>query len=228
MTLEQFIRTSTWGRLLREDELAPLLSSAQQAQVGPREHVVRAGEVASHWMAVIDGVAVQQVCSGQGRVAGLIVGLPGTWFGEGTLMRRARWQYDVVARSEARVAMIPADDFMRLLGGSAAFAHYIADLLNDRLSHVMALLANERLTQAETRLARTLGAIFDPGLFPERAPVLDMGQRDIGQLAGMSRQRANAALKRLEATGLIELRGEGGVRVVDREGLMSYGVGSRH
>jgi len=115
-----------------------------------------------------------------------------------------------------------------LLGSSAGFARYIADLLNDRLSHVMALLANERLTQAETRLARTLGAIFDPGLFPERAPVLGMGQRDIGQLAGMSRQRTNAALKRLEATGLIELRGEGGVRVVDREGLMAYGVGSRH
>ena len=51
--------------------------------------------------------------------------------------------------------------------------------------------------------------------------MLELNQEEIGLLSGVSRQRAHAALHRLEAGGLLRL-GFGGVTVLDLAGLRAY------
>ena len=46
-------------------------------------------------------------------------------------------------------------------------------------------------------------------------------QEEIAQLAGLSRQRANQALQRLEQAGLLRIE-YGGVTVTDLDGLRRY------
>ena len=86
-------------------------------------------------------------------------------------------------------------------------------MLNERLSHYMGLLANERLTTSAQRLAHVLASLYDPDLYPNRPAMLPMSQSDIALLSGMSRQHANAALQKLQTQGLLEV-GRSGVRVM--------------
>jgi len=222
ITLTDFIRQSAWGRALRSADLDAVIGSAYEGRFQPGESIVRCGDFAASWVGLIDGLVVQQVVGRDGKLAALTSAFSGVWFGEGTLMREGRWQYDAVARRETRAAFIPRDTFMALLGSDLSFSGFIAHLLNDRLSHYMGLLANERLTGAEVRLARVLASLFDPHLYPARPALLRISQGEVALLAGMSRQRANAALKLLEAAGLVALE-RGGLRVLDLGGLGSYG-----
>jgi CRP/FNR family transcriptional regulator, cyclic AMP receptor protein len=52
---------------------------------------------------------------------------------------------------------------------------------------------------------------------------LSISQEEIGLLTGISRQRANQALQKLEHEGLLTLE-YGGVRVLDVERLRKYGA----
>ena len=219
--LSAFVRSSVWGRRLCERDLAMVLAAAREARFRKGESVVRLGDAASHWVGLIDGLVVQHVFGPDGKIGALTSAFAGVWFGEGTLMRRGRWQYDAIAQRETRAALIPIETFDWLTNSSLAFNQFIARLLNDRLSHYMGLLANERLTNAERRLAHVLASLFDPNLYPNRPSLLRIKQGDLALLAGLSRQRANAALRLLEVAELVAVE-RGGVRVLDVPGLAAY------
>jgi len=216
-----FVTHSAWGKGLEPAQLERVLAGAREMLVGPRGYIVHAGEEARHWLGIMDGLAIQQVTGSDGRPAALTAACSGTWFGEGTLIKRGSWQYDVVAKRETRLLLVPAETFHELCETSLAFNRFIARLLNERLSHYMGLLANERLAEPEQRVAHVIASLFDPDLYPRRPELLRMSQADIGLLCGISRQRANAALQRLEAAGFVQL-GHSGVKVVDVKGLRTY------
>ena len=71
------------------------------------------------------------------------------------------------------------------------------------------------------RLARNLAAMFNPHLYPGIGPTLPISQEELAQLAGLSRQRANQALQRLEQAGLLRIE-YGGITVTDLEGLRRF------
>ena len=221
ISVSDFIGHSAWGKKLGADQLARVRSAARAIDVQKDDYLVRAGDQAEHWVGLMDGLVVQQVTNEAGRVTVLTVGCPGTWFGEGTLMKHGRWQYDAVARRETHAVLIPYATFHWLGDTSLAFNQFIARLLNERLSHYMGLLASERLTQVDQRMARILASLFDPDLYPGRARLLRMNQSDIALLAGMSRQRANEALQKLQDEGLVEVA-RYGVRVMNLEALRTY------
>jgi len=67
-------------------------------------------------------------------------------------------------------------------------------------------------------VARHLAALFNPVLFPGVGEVLRVTQQELAYLAGLSRQRVNEALRRMEAQQLIQIE-YGGLRILDMEGL---------
>jgi CRP/FNR family transcriptional regulator, cyclic AMP receptor protein len=219
--LRLFIQSSVWGAQLAEAEVQRVLASAREAVVPKGACVVRAGDRADHWVGLMDGIVVQMVVSGDGEATVLTAAGAGAWFGEGTLMKQGRWGYDAIARKEAKVALVPASTFRWLMEVSLPFNQFIAGLLNDRLSLYMGLLANERLANVEQRLARVLASLFNPALYPSRGPSLRISQSDVALLAGLSRQRANEALQKLQQAGCVALD-RGGLTVVDLDALRNY------
>lgn len=216
-----FLTDSAWGRALEPAQLEQVAAATRGLAVGEGDYLLHAGDPAQHWIGIVDGLVLQQVTSAAGKPATLTAACSGTWFGEGTLMKRGRWQYDVIARHETQVLLVPAATFHWLCDTSLAFNRFIARLLNERLSHYMGLLANERLTEPEQRVARVLASLFDPDLYPKRPSLLHMSQADIALLCGMSRQRTNAALQNLQAAGLVEL-GRSGVQVLQVDALRHH------
>lgn len=198
-----------------------VLAAVRLVDVPAGQCLVRAGDPAEYWVGLVSGLVVQQVSGEDGRLATLTCVGPGAWFGEGTLLKRGCWQYDAMARQSCRAALVPRSVFDWLLETNLPFNRFLARLLNERLSHYMGLLANERLTSSAQRLAHVLASLYDPDLYPNRSDLLAMSQTDIALLSGMSRQHANAALQKLQTEGYLEL-GRSGVRVLDVAALKHY------
>lgn len=68
------------------------------------------------------------------------------------------------------------------------------------------------------RVARSLAALFNPVLYPSVGQVLRITQQELAYLVGLSRQRVNEALARLEARHIIRVE-YGGLRVLDLDAL---------
>ena len=73
----------------------------------------------------------------------------------------------------------------------------------------------------EGRVARCLAQLFNPRLYPSTRSRLRISQSELGLLTGLSRQRVNQALRKLEALGLLRTS-YGGVTVMSVERLVAF------
>ncbi|HEU0202339.1 MAG TPA: Crp/Fnr family transcriptional regulator [Burkholderiaceae bacterium] len=220
-TVADALRGSPWGPLLSADELNEVATETTERHVALGGFVARTGQPVEHWTGVIEGVLKMSVTSHAGKVTTLAGINRGGWFGEGSLIKREPRRYDVVALRAARIAMVPYAAFQRLRETNLAFNHYLQGLMNARLSLFIGLLECGRLLDTDARVARCLASLFNPDLYPEPRPYLDLCQHEIGLLAGVSRQRANVALHTLEERGLLRVEPRG-LTVLDLEGLRSF------
>jgi CRP/FNR family transcriptional regulator, cyclic AMP receptor protein len=118
--------------------------------------------------------------------------------------------------------MMDRGAFLRLFENSVGFNRFLVGQLNERLGQFIALLEYGRRLDATARLARCIATLFNPILYPDLTPHLEITQEEIGALSRISRQNANRCLKKLETEGLLRLE-YGGVTIVDLERLRSYG-----
>jgi CRP-like cAMP-binding protein len=151
---------------------------------------------------------------------------PGAWFGEGTLLKREPYRYNIEVLRPSLVAGLPVEAFHGLLDRSIPFNRFVLNQLNERLGQFIAARETDRQNDPDTRVARNLAALFHPVLYPGVGEVLRITQQELGFLVGLSRQRVNEALKGLQAQGLIRIE-YGGVRVLSLAGLRRYAPAAR-
>jgi CRP/FNR family cyclic AMP-dependent transcriptional regulator len=210
-----------WAVGLTATQWQRVASSLLKKTVKRGAYVCRIGETASYWYGVTDGLVKMSGGTVGGRPLSLIGIATGGWFGEGTLIKAERRKYDIVALRDSQLILVPADLFLWLVENSPPFAKWIMFQLNERLGQFIALLANNRLASNNERIARTLAWMFNPYLYPGMPYDIPVSQEEIGELAGASRQRTNAALHRLAELNLLKI-GYGHVTVVDIEGLRDF------
>ena len=140
------------------------------------------------------------------------------WFGEGTLLKREAYRYNIEALRRSVVAGLPLATFDWLIERSIPFNRFLMNQLNERLGQFIAAREIDRMTDLDTRVARSLAALFHPVLYPGVGDLLRITQQELGYLVGLSRQRVNEALRVLQSRGLIRVE-YGGVRVLDLAGL---------
>jgi CRP-like cAMP-binding protein len=145
----------------------------------------------------------------------------GGWFGEGTALKREPYRYNVQALRPSVVAGLPIDSFHNLLSGSLGFNRFIMNQLNERLGQFIAAREIDRINNPDLRVARNLAALVNPVLFPGVGRLLNITQQELGYLVGLSRQRVNVALKRLEQAQWISVS-YGGIQVLDLAALRSH------
>ena len=225
MSLAEMLRKSVWGRGLSAAELESVIAQCRELQVGAGEAIVRAGEPALHWLGLISGVACMSVSMPDGKETSLTSLAAGGWFGEGTLIKRGHWQYDGRALSDCQVALMPRDCFEQLRLSSLPFNHYLRQLMGARMGGFIAKLCGDRLLDSTGRIAQALAGLYQPEVYPDPGPLLRLSQAELGQLAGVSRQRANIALQTLERAGLIRVSRRG-ILVQDLPALQAYRSGT--
>ncbi|WP_083518333.1 MULTISPECIES: Crp/Fnr family transcriptional regulator [Dechloromonas] len=219
---EELLRSSLWGQSLTDEEMARALAGTTERTFAAGAFICMKGEPVEYWMGLIDGLGKMASHWTTGKTTSLTGISAGAWIGEGSLLKKEPRRYDVMALRESRVAFMNRSTFTWLLDHSIPFNRYLIAQLNERLGQFIGMIENERMLDTDARIARGLAALFNPVLYPGTNRLLQISQEELGYLAGVSRQRANQALKVLEDAGLV--RSEyGGINVLDLEGLRRFG-----
>lgn len=216
------MRTSGWSRNLTPSQFERVVGEATEKSVEAGDVVAHMGAPVLHWTGVIDGLLKLSVMSAAGRSCTLAGVNVGGWFGEGSLMKREPRRYEVIALRPSRVALVPHATFEWLRLTSLPFCHHLQNLMNARLSLFVGMILYTRLLGADARVARCLATLFNPDLYVDPQPLLDLRQEEIGQLCGLTRQHVNITLQRLQRNALIRIEPRG-VTVLDIEGLRNFG-----
>ncbi|OPF65192.1 MULTISPECIES: Crp/Fnr family transcriptional regulator [Hydrogenophaga] len=189
-----------------------------EVQVG--ELICRIGRPATYWFGLLDGLLKMSNDDSQGAVITFTGVAPGGWFGEGTVLKREAYRYNIQALRRSRVAGLPVDTFHWLLDHSIGFNRFVMNQLNERLGQFIAAREIDRISSPDLRVARNLAALFHPLLSPNVGGVLRITQQELAYLVGLSRQRVNEALTALADKGWIRVE-YGGLRVLDLSSLRS-------
>jgi CRP/FNR family transcriptional regulator, cyclic AMP receptor protein len=217
-----------WLQRLDADERKTVVRDLKVVEIATGELLCRVGRPATYWFGVIDGLLKMSNDTAQGHARGHSVAQgvpitftgvpPGGWFGEGTVIKREVYRYNIQALRKSLVAGLTVETFHWLLDRSIPFNRFITQQLNERLGQFIAAREIDRMVDADARVARSLAALFHPVLYPGVGTLLRITQQELGYLVGLSRQRVNEALKALQARGCIRIE-YGGVRVIDIDAL---------
>jgi len=215
------LRASLWARSLAPAQLARVEAETVVRDLPVGVPVCRKGEAVEHWIGVVDGLVKMTSVTPEGKTTTFTGVTSGGWFGEGSLLKDRTRKYDVVTLRESRVAYMPRSTFEWLLDSDIGFNRFLLMQLNERLAQFIAMVEYERLLEPDARVARSLAGLFNPILYPDQATEVQLSQEEVGYLSGVSRQRANQALKKLEDAGLVKIE-YGRIRILDLDGLRNY------
>jgi CRP-like cAMP-binding protein len=226
LTLHQRRRDPTTAELASIPWLQVLLPAEReravaQIKVGdalPGDYVCRIGRPVTYWFGVIEGLLKMSNDNEHGQSITFSGLPPGGWFGEGTVLKRETYKYNVQALRRSVVAGLPVETFHWLLDHSIGFNRFVMNQLNERLGQFIAAREIDRMSNPDLRVARSLAALFNAVLFPGVGQVLRITQQELAYLVGLSRQRVNEALATLQEQGIIEVE-YGGLRVLDLQAL---------
>ncbi|MFN4359162.1 MAG: Crp/Fnr family transcriptional regulator [Hylemonella sp.] len=207
-----------WLNRLTADERAYAVSELQITEALPGDLVCRIGRPVTYWFGVVDGLLKMSGENADGQSVTFTGLPPGGWFGEGTVLKREAYRYNVQTLRKSLVAGLSVDSFHRLLDQSIGFNRFVMNQLNERLGQFIAAREIDRMSSPDLRVARSLAALFNPVLYPGVGEMLRITQQELAYLVGLSRQRVNEALATLEKQGLIKVE-YGGLRVLDLNGL---------
>lgn len=217
---EQELSLIPWLVLLSKSDRDFAIPEIKVTMADEGDVICRIGKPVTYWFGVIEGLLKMSSDSAEGKTM-TFVGVPtGGWFGEGTVLKREPYRYNISALRDSIVAGISIEAFHWLLDHSIAFNKYLMRQLNERLSQFIAAREVDRISNPEHRVARTLAGLLNPTLYPQIGNTLTITQQELAYLVGLSRQRVNVALKALEAQGTIQLE-YGGLTVPDIRKLTS-------
>ncbi|HRD84293.1 MAG TPA: Crp/Fnr family transcriptional regulator [Rubrivivax sp.] len=215
------LRAIAWLHLLDADEQQRVVDDMRVVEVSAGELVCRVGRPVTYWFGVLDGLLKMSNDTEAGLPITFTGVPPGGWFGEGTVLKREVYRYNMQALRRSLVTGVSVDTFHWLLDRSIGFNRFVMMQLNERLGQFIAAREIDRLGSADSRVARSLAALFHPQLYPGVGRLLRITQLELGYLVGLSRQRVNEALRALQAAGAIDIE-YGGVRVLDLEALRRW------
>ena len=214
-----------WLKELLPAERETAVASLRVGDARPGDSVCRIGRPVTYWFGVVEGLLKMSSENAQGTTITFAGLPPGAWFGEGTVLKREPYRYNIQALRKTVVAGLPVETFHWLLDHSIGFNRFVMNQLNERLAQFIAAREIDRLNNPDIRVARSLAALFNPVLYPGVGEILRITQQELAYLVGLSRQRVNEALTALQAQGAIRVE-YGGLRVLDLAALRSAVFGN--
>ncbi|MDB5891301.1 MAG: winged helix-turn-helix DNA-binding family protein [Polaromonas sp.] len=209
-----------WLALLQPQDRERAVAELRVGDAQPGDYVCRVGKPVTYWFGVVQGLLKMSSDSAQGQTTTFTGLPPGGWFGEGTVLKREPYRYNIQALRKSVVAGLPVETFHWLLDHSIAFNRFVMNQLNERLGQFIAAREIDRMGSPNVRVARNLASLFNPVLYPGVGEVLRITQQELAYLVGLSRQRVNEALMTLQDQGIIRIE-YGGLRVLNLTALRS-------
>jgi CRP-like cAMP-binding protein len=223
METNSLMENCPWLECLTPDELARVHQELIVKQIAKNEYVCRKGEMPEFWYGVTSGLIKANNVSPGGKSITYMAIPSGSWFGESPLVRKEVVRsYDAIAMRDSVLTCLPKETFHWLLSKNIAFNHYIINQINERLFHFISMIESERFLDTNSRVAKIIAGLFNQHLYPGQSTALKLSQEEVGFLTGLSRQRTNMALKKLESLDYIKIN-YGEIEVTNLEMLKKMG-----
>ena len=193
---------------LPPSDVERLSARAVERRLDPDDMLHFAGEVEDRVYLVTSGVIKHSVSGAVETIVGFSV--PGDLVGEVGLLPDNRQPFDSMAATATTLIGLDADELtdaiaehpkacLALADAFAARLKWMAAAANDR----SATLVTERLAGRLLDLAEVLGRM-NGGVIDIELP---LDQRDLGRLAGMSRESACKTMSRFRSAGVVDYEG---------------------
>ncbi|MGI6244893.1 MAG: Crp/Fnr family transcriptional regulator [Pseudochelatococcus sp.] len=223
ITADYLSSIAPWAQDLTAAERERAARGSVEKHFAKGDYICHEGGRMNYWCGVASGIVKVGTISTHGKAVTFAGVPPSGWVGEGSVLKDEIRQYDIVALRDSRVVLMQKTTFHWLFENSVGFNRFLVRLLNERLGQFIATVISDRMFDARARVARSLGWLFNPILYPGVGRFLDISQEELALLCGLSRQAVNKALKELEEEDLLTLD-RNGIRVVDLAGLSRYGA----
>ena len=221
ITRDEFVRDAIWAQELAPDEMERARRGITEKQFSKGGYVCHRGDKLDYWTGVIAGLVKISAISASGKAMTFAGAGAGGWLGEGSVLKDEPRKYDLVALADTRLAMMARPTFMWLYENSTGFNRFLVRQLNERMGQFIAIIEHDRILSPKARLARNLSWFFNPVLYPVSKPEIEIGQEELGLLAGVSRPIVSKSLQALEAEGLLTVE-HGRIVVHDVAALGRY------
>ena len=104
-----------WLKVLDAADQRHVAGTIMVAHAHPGDRICRVGRPPTYWFGVVEGL-LKMSNDSKGGAQITFTGIPpGAWFGEGTLLKREVYRYNIEALRRSTVAGLPIDEFHGLL-----------------------------------------------------------------------------------------------------------------
>lgn len=146
---------------------------------------------------------------------------PGEFMGELSLFSSLPMTDNGEALERCTMCLIEGAKLKELMKKYPSIAFKIMEELSQRLEKAEHLIETLNLNTVEQRLARSLLRMT----MGRREVILEMTKGDFASQLGMSQETLSRKLSAFQEQGLIVLKGQRGIEIVDREGLAAISAG---
>lgn len=202
-----FERHFLFGKL-SGDEIDTLLHYARVESYRAGQEVFAKGSPGNSMMAVLRGRVKMSSVSPEGREAVFNIMKPGDCFGEIALLDGAERSADAVAMTDCELLVLHRRDFMPILEKRADICLILLKVLCQRLRQTTEQVEDVLFRHLEARIAKALLQLAErasPHGVPGRPIELHVSQRELGNMAGGSRESVNKHLQAWHKEGWIDL-----------------------
>ena len=193
---------------LSGDEIDTLLHYARVERYPAGSEVFAKGSPGSSMMAVLRGTLKMSSVSAEGKEVVFNLMNPGDCFGEIALLDGEARSTDAVAMSDCELLVLHRRDFMPLLEKRADLCLILLKVLCQRLRQTTEQVEDVLFRHLESRIAKALLHLVESAsLHTVQGPAVDLhlSQRELGHVAGCSRESVNKTLQAWHKEGLIDL-----------------------
>jgi CRP/FNR family cyclic AMP-dependent transcriptional regulator len=119
-----FLESCLWPRSLTHEDRQAAVASLKERAYRPGALVCRRGEIAAHWVGVIEGFVRVQDATDDGRPIMYTGVAAGGWVGEGSLLKAEPLKYEIIATRDTRTLEMPYATFAQLVEMSMPFNRF--------------------------------------------------------------------------------------------------------
>ena len=193
---------------LSGDEIDTLLHYARVERYPAGSEVFSKGSPGSSMMAVLRGTLKMSSVSAEGKEVVFNLMNPGDCFGEIALLDGEARSTDAVAMTDCELLVLHRRDFMPILEKRADICLVLLKVLCQRLRQTTEQVEDVLFRHLESRIAKALLHLIESASLHSVQGLsvdLHLSQRELGNVAGCSRESVNKTLQAWHRAGFIDL-----------------------
>ena len=209
---------------IKLDYCVQLLDRHLEASYGAEQVFVMEQDWGETVFLLCSGMAKVRTYTADGDEVVMSVLGAGDVFGEMAVLDAAPRSADVVALTPVRLLKLRAAPFVALLGKEVGFALGLAQLEASRLRDLNQRFAIQT-SDATTRLLNALAYLARKSSVADdsKGEIPSLAQKELGLMAGLSRETASRILSKLRSRGVLE-EVDGCLRLLDLQPLIKRGL----